>query len=67
MIEINRTSDMALCCASCGISEISIIRKYNIEIAKKITICLCEDCLSDFVGVAAITGIRSIHNQGEEK
>lgn len=64
MIEINRTSDMALCCASCGASE---IQKYNIEIAKKITICLCEDCLSDFVGVAAITGIRSIRNQGEEK
>lgn len=63
MIEINRTSDMTLCCASCGTTE---IQKYNIEIAKKIAICLCKDCLSDFVGVAAITEIRSTCNQGEE-
>lgn len=60
MIEINKTSDMTLCCASCGAFD---AQKYNIEIAKnleeKVTICLCEDCLSDFVGVVAIIEIRS--------
>ena len=60
MIEVQK-ADNELSCLSCG--DADSIAKYMIKIKnpKETTIiCLCRDCLSDFVGVAAIADRENI-------